>query len=444
MRKLNIWLIAFSLMMVLLPSCKKESTNSPQGPMRITLPDDAISYYEENYGLEAGAALQTATQAFEMLYPRRYSQLVNQDFDVSLAFYTSNTLRNIIPGYDNQINDTLMYVINFSMNNGYALITDSLDVLAISDTGNITLNDFTTQPILEQYLSATPKWTIINLVNTKMLSKDEQIQACGELQHAYNVLDVDSIRIAYTPNEHVSPLVQMHLGQNSPYNLCCFQEDGAQAVAGCVPIALVTWLAVMEAPDTLASNREFSWEEIKNDWSTYHELPYYTAFNIRSLGALADIIATVGQIIGVDYGTDQTTYSGAYLGETVAYYFYPNTELVPINSITDMLGFLSDNGPLVALGQNPDDYSKGHAWVFDGFDLSDKKLISYRHGHIYNIDYSYMKLIHCDFGWDGEGNGYFDYDLFLPHNGTFLETLNNNISSDDVTLYNLNVNVLKY
>lgn len=418
MKKKNYWLILFSLMMVLFPSCKKEAINSPTRPMRITLPDDVISYYEENYGTEAGAAFQTAAQTFKMLYPETYSHLVNNDFDISLECYTSHTLQEVFPGYSSEFDDTLMYIVNLSRDNGFALVTDSMDVLAISNNGNLTLNDLTTHPYSEQYNENPPKWMLASLVNTKMISRDSLAQIFRTIAYAY----YDSVRSYYTDTVFYGPYASMELGQNAPYNYYCYTPDGAHAAAGCVPIAVTNLFSAVEYPEFMYFG--YTWQQIKQDWFDNHRNASYFPRPGSPLTALAKIIADIGSDLNIVYDVAESSYSGTTDDYSSLILYLQNLGFTDahfqrVSSMFDYDYYLTNRKTLYATGLSNADYSsdstKCHAWVFDGVIHYVQKKFAYENGQC-NSEYINKKAVHCNMGWSGKGNGYYDFSLFYRCN----------------------------
>ncbi|MCQ2330286.1 MAG: C10 family peptidase [Paludibacteraceae bacterium] len=414
--------------------------------MRITLPDDVISYYEENYGAEAGAAFQSALYVYSKLYPENYEQFIHYQFDVSMEFYTLNTVRNICsdfpPGNDN---DTLMYVINFSNNNGYILITDSLNILAVSDQSNIPLSDFTADITEERFNSRPPKWTIIGSINDKMISKAEYHRVFG---HAVLFQEpADSFFFNYYDTIDLGPFVKMKLHQEDPYNSFCPTNSANQhAVAGCVPIALTYLFSANNTPELRDSGYLYSWEEIVDD-CVYHDSigdrNHYNIDNYPKLQTLCKIIAKIGQSIGVNYGdTLSTCIIDNSDANSVTVYLrqhgYPNATLKDI-ATSQYKNMLYNKKTIFACGSALNHLDSttmgGHAWVFDGIFSYDFNLYSYHNNRLYLVIGCHYEIIHCNFGNDIDNNVWCSPEIFLRNTNAQYHYRENQFNLYDIKVY---------
>jgi len=75
-------------------------------------------------------------------------------------------------------------------------------------------------------------------------------------------------------------------------------------------------------------------------------------------------------------------------------------------------------------------YSQGHAWVYDGFinGISPE-------GKEYN-------LLHCNWGWNGELNGYYRCRVFNTNNGPVFDKVPTRSNQDPYFRYNLQYSLI--
>ena len=67
-------------------------------------------------------------------------------------------------------------------------------------------------------------------------------------------------------------------------------------------------------------------------------------------------------------------------------------------------------GTRVYLDENGVEHEEGHAWVVDGVAIKGfPQMVLDDHPHVYM---TYQNLIHCNWGWSGNCNGYFIIGAF--------------------------------
>lgn len=80
-------------------------------------------------------------------------------------------------------------------------------------------------------------------------------------------------------------------------------------------------------------------------------------------------------------------------------------------NIEDVIEYLKSNNIIYMRGDDKNGHG-GHAWVSDGYSYCLDK----DNGNMIN------PYIHCDWGWDGKGNGYFTANAFKVENCNFNPT----------------------
>lgn len=189
----------------------------------------------------------------------------------------------------------------------------------------------------------------------------------------------------------VAPLIRTRWGQRGPYALYTPKDGGSHTLTGCVATAIAQVMYYHNWPlkrpkshpvvkQELAQLQEnYLWSEMKRT--------YYPTENGMSVSAVATLMRDIGHYVGMTYGLSA---SGAYVSNA-AYavrdsfdysvsYLQKNT--LPAGEYgRSVMNELAKGYPVLASGGS-------HAWVFDGYD---------ENGYL-----------HCNFGWDGYYDGYFD------------------------------------
>lgn len=99
-----------------------------------------------------------------------------------------------------------------------------------------------------------------------------------------------------------------------------------------------------------------------------------------------------------------------------------------------------------------DDDNKGHAWVIDGRRYTQTSLykVTIRDGQVISREFmqSYLtNYIHCNFGWSGDCDGYYNYnvyDLTYRKSGEMYELMYGDVDTTRNRVYQLDINLIKY
>lgn len=337
---------------------------------------------------------------------------------------------NLSRGGDNAL-DTLAYVVNMSDNGGFVVVAKSKlvpPVLAFSDTGNINLSLYgdEMQPFGE-FVSRLPQYI-------------ENKESEG------NIYPMPDSLITLIPSGGVVyPNLAYFVNNIMPVG--SWSQTGVWAKyvninhpgcdAGCVPVA--TSKAMMFAkdyheyssaldlnPDTIP----FNFKRLRDVMIEYQALlmegnlyPEIIQKYEEAQDSVALLIALTGKEMGTRYGIDgSSTFSHAayYLLIRHGYYMPNATRLYIEYDDVDILGSILNDGIVIMSGY--EQYGDGHQWIIDGAAYSYNKdlfrnlntpIIRPMHGpgiyeHIW---------LHCDWGWNGEHNGYYLGDVFEVDNG---------------------------
>lgn len=331
----------------------------------------------------------------------------------------------IIKGHSSRgiSNDTLLYIVNFENNEGYAVVSASQSTEAlfgIADEGYFDGNEENINPNFRYYLDRASEY-VANSSSVGITFPDTIINP--------NFPNPGNPTFPYTLVASKGPYVSLKWGQGSPYG-----DRFENGICGCVPSVFgmiattVHWPTYMEDWRALSTHIGSECEEIHPD---VHE----------SLAQLMKMVA------------DECEYVECLPNKTIYYmdlghyelpgFFYGGECLgqSPLNGVDGIISvmnsFETDHHNALAFATTAttvSDYSNvkkiGHCWLIDGY-----KTI--RPMTILTQERPLLTYIHCNWAYDGSSNGF-----FLPSSNfqTVLNYDNQNhtfdfSSEDDVTYY---------
>lgn len=292
---------------------------------------------------------------------------------------------------DVNLSDTLAYVLNYPDNGGFVIVSADnriYPVLGYSNEGNFSLNN--------------------EIANKNFI---EKIGAYIESADDTNYYDVSSDD--FVSCVQVNPASNTKIGQRTPWDKYVIQVHPGCPV-GCTAVA--TALVLSHSKETIE----------------YHGSKFYLKSIISAINAantnVLNPISAPKKIVG---GTVQPTYTYAqavdsmarllyYVAEDIetvftenSSYTYPSNAFnlckdlgytIPTNYASYKFDKIIDylcNDYIVFLVGYGENYEGGHAWVGDGCSYCVDE-----NGQMTNA------YIHCDWGWNGEGNGYFNGSVF--------------------------------
>lgn len=294
--------------------------------------------------------------------------------------------------------DTLLYIVNFANNRGYALVAENenyAQVVAFIENGNLTPSD-SLNPGMEYFLHGL----------TDAVLPDTAI---SNPPSPFFPPLFDSIPIAvYEPDWVVdtlyAPILTTKWGQGSPFNDFCFNSDSVICVAGCVAIALGQIFSAHCWPNAYGGH-VYSWNDILAEGGV----------PVSNVGrtSVAHLIHDIGLLVYMNYGPSS---SGASF-QDVPYCFNAfgyNYNVINSYDFATCINDLAYNKPVYIRGTG-NNTGSGHAWVIDGALVRhDPDLYGYDSQG--NRIYVYQRFVHCNWGWNGNANGYFHSGVFSVMN----------------------------
>lgn len=204
-------------------------------------------------------------------------------------------------------------------------------------------------------------------------------------------------------------------GQNTPYNKFCFTTNGEQAITGCVPTAYAILMQYHKWPteanekkvyhsgtgESITLGHVYDWDNMLADYSgTYSD---------AEAEAVATLMRDLGWAYGVEYGTGNTASGsgGEGAGKLIEIFKYksesPSTSSATMATSRDILA--NDELWVQYIKESLD---AGCPIPYSSTTTSGGR-------HIFILDgYTDNGYFHFNWGWGGQGNGWFKLDEMKP------------------------------
>lgn len=239
--------------------------------------------------------------------------------------------------------NTSLYLINYKDNKGFSVVSSDKrlrPLYAVSDTGNIAINDTITNKGLALFFHG--------------VENDMQDAALDSLE-----FENDGAVVPVTVPQ-VKPMIWRGprlWGQGTPYNTYCFTSDGQQALVGCVAVACGIIMSHYEWPRSI-NGKNIGWHGMKK-YTFDHDIDYI-------FGKLGN-----RELLDMHYGVNASganTANAPRAFEKMGYYRPDKLKTFSENEICNWLKNANQDGhgPVLVRGRNVSRNS-GHAWVIDGY-----------------------------------------------------------------------------
>lgn len=329
-----------------------------------------------------------------------------------------------------------VHVFNFDDNRGFALVSGDTrvpSILCCTDKGNLTPDSVIDNPGVIMYLSNLDTYyrmlvgLPITISTGEVLTYDDykndittdNSNGLGTIKPADPIPPYYTYEYGdWTITETGGNLLECHWHQEDPYNKYCFTDTGEQALVGCVAIAvgqiMYYWGNSISFPDL-----NLDWDFIKNN-STSPE----------SEDIIARLLAKLGepQNLDMDYGTKLSGAIKENVPRTFMNFQYESGGSFSdydVNLLIDALQYRPVYGRGNAkkhitttkfLGikiKETVSYSEGHAWIYDGYLTRSREEKKYNYEELVQTNIKVENLIHINWGWGGNCDGYFSpYELY--------------------------------
>ena len=363
---------------------------------------------------KANALIAKAVEAKNFFYPKN-----------SRSTSTDASVDYIVKQGSRSEADTVLSVVNFADNQGFVILTDkkdSPDIIAVSDKGNIDINNID-NPSLKLFVDNAAE----ALAGKPVKPNDTIIENPMDLRMYEDVITRDTIY-------NIEPMISVMWGQGSPYNRFCPIIGNFRTYTGCGPIAVAQVMTHYRYPNSFVWDLDGTTTTIPLDWTMINKhvtsgvgvLPGECNDDTATHNVIGKLVRKIGDIMNADYTETGTITTILDVDRVLKYYGYTTT-FVGRNSSVEPVSF--DGSSIWILNSSSSDQGRdsSHMFIVDG-----RKYIRYhQEGHIIdpyiippqvieivNEYTTYFDYIHINWGWDGLSNGYFyngTYNSANPH-----------------------------
>ena len=374
--------------------------------------------------------------------------------------------------------DTLVYVVNFSDDQGFAVLgaQRSLEpVYVLTESGTFDAAK------LDAAIAAAIAEKSAPSSATRTAPDPEQPVAELGTDYVYHMLadavtavphiaPVDTVITygAWKLSSSYGPHVKVKWDQTYPFNSAMPESTHwdnpyyrGRYPVGCAVIAAAQIMSTLRSPYAASGQGAvYQWTDL-NTVSNYTNYENFTpqfydsaklSFSMRTYtNQLADFLYVLGTRAKAEYGTtgtgvtiqnmveafkkmDPMTYGGA------KYASYATSRLLVRSN-------LEDRKPMYVRGSSP---SGGHAWVVDGY-ICRKREITYEYLWGYTgptqVSYSEEKkyFLHCNWGYQGKNDGFYAEGVFdMSRHDSFDEEIDTNPNANLKYNFNTNNQVILY
>ena len=322
----------------------------------------------------------------------------------------------------NSDNDTLMYIVNFEDNQGYAIISASKTkepLLAITDYGNSANID--KNPGISFYLENAKSYLKNKNDSTDTFSWDITLPEEKWIEKIVrDTLDFVDVRAKLETN----------WGQDNPEGWFCPNKK-----SGCVPTAIAMITAYFGGvktmtytyPDADKKSESINWNDIRSYNGRAHFIgvpDVQESVTYETKQTIARICRQIGHVANSDYSSSVVTNTWSNYIKPTLNYFNPYCSIGDLQyySMPEMINGIK-NGLILMRGTDMatinEDIPSGHAWVADGvlyYKINEKHYITT------TVQYTPWKLtedityercyFHLNWGYNGADNGYFSGTVF--------------------------------
>ncbi len=310
--------------------------------------------------------------------------------------------------------DTLLYVINYTGNNGFAVVSANKGteaLLAVTENGSYNDENAQENPGLGLFMNLAEDY-----VSTASFDDDFQKPLVpnppgGGRQQIKYVND--------TTTTKVDPLLEVAWGQDYPYNMYALNYK-----TGCANTAMAQVMSYFEHPQSIAltydgatkSDQILNWTEMK-----MHKNSYNCQHNGSCHEAIAQLMRQLGQLSNSSYiegGGTSTTDNAVRstlnsLGYQVPSSYTSYTYQTFYTELSNNKLIVFGGKEITSAGEFP------HMWIIDGtinytVHMTTWQKIGNQILWTLLSDDGYFEehYLHINWGWDGDANGYFYANIF--------------------------------
>ena len=380
-------------------SCTAIETNSQNRD------DDAITQTENEspYYISLEQALISLDEFFQN------TTKSSRSYTISDAFTVNNPSSTKLSAEENP---TLLHIVNFEGEEGYAILSADIripsTVLAVTEKGSLTSDSFVTDtsaefsPAIIVYRSAA---AAVGDAPGGFDKPDSVTFDPPELEVGESEMTIIRWK-AWEDIKEVSALLSTAWGQGSPYN----KKIPSNNSAGCTTVAGAQVFAYNGVPEYINGIK----------------MPYHTLKEKRVISETSPYADTVALLFYDIYSKCKPTVTkeGTLIWpkNLVAYMRsngYFNVELYKSLNHCDMNRIYSslDKGNPVIMSAKANGLN-AHTWVVDGYVKQKRngQYVGMKTGKIYGGKTEFREMAHCNWGWEGNHDGYYYSGVFDVNN----------------------------
>lgn len=312
-----------------------------------------------------------------------------------------------------------IYVVNYDNQQGFAILsadTRMETILAYADQGNIT--DTMDNPGVHMFMEMLPVYATLRIDPDiwDSLPDEQKYPAQTEIfdRREYSTVGPYLFGAKWSQEDPLNSVIF----ETSPYPICPDRDHGHPPV-GCVTTAMIGIMTANNHPVYLLENANYydlNWVEWRN------------TVNLSPLAkrALGEVAAAIGKSADISYNCKETSTTNKKADYVFRNRFDYNTDGIYSYHIDRVMEDLTRHQAVFISGfatSNWIGYSDGHAWVIDGY--KDTYKINKIYNNFYDASHNLIRQeyagehkfldtrwLHCNWGWGGEGNGYYSVGVF--------------------------------
>ncbi len=311
--------------------------------------------------------------------------------------------RNIITRSETAYNeiciDTLLYVVNFSDDQGFALVAAdkrTTPIYAIVDSGFLDFDNLESEENIGFLIfleGAAGK--IVQDVNTN------------------DAIETKATTNGWTIIQKYPAMLKTRWNQTAPYNMYCpnNQYTGCTVTATAQILSYYQTIGSVSWSDNGRSGSAIlNWSRIISDCESNYGMLNTTSYYASS-SEVAHLMRYLGVAMGADYESDGTAVNKKKPINWMNDWGGLNATKLADYSVSPIISAIKSNKLVYARGNSGRkkflgitvSYTGGHAWVYDGYVSASSG------GAISN-------LLHCNWGWGGSKDGYYISGAFNTNN----------------------------
>ncbi len=330
--------------------------------------------------------------------------------------------------------DTLIYVLNYENDNGFAIISakkSSSPILAVIDNGNFKNVFDTHNPMFDSFINSAKLYVLQG--DSEYVSSSDTPKSRNDFGLELTPATGEKVEVDTLYRDILAPkLGDLFWGQKGYEGSLC-----PNSIAGCSPLAIAMACYHFKEP----ANIEYTYpeHEINSEiipWSEFSKHSNNPKFGVcftcsqYTHSSLARVIREIGYRAKTKYEEGASGTSTAEIKKTLTNVlntrringFYDYSKDGIRNALKDGLVIISGRSGSYEHGIFTPNDDKGHTWIADGYryvEVEKKKYMRDSPTSDWIFVEKYVQhddLIHFNLGWNGNGNGYYSSSVFTIRN----------------------------